>query len=41
MRRRGSLNEVCSWLVNVPGVCLPAMAWAPVYCANLRTALWP
>jgi len=29
------------WFVNVPGVCLPAIAWAPVNWANFRTARWP
>ena len=35
----GSLNSESIWLVYVPGMCLPAMAFAPVYCANFKTAL--
>jgi hypothetical protein len=39
--RRGSLNCLVIWLVNVPGVNLPAIEAAPVYWANLSTARWP
>lgn len=42
MIRRGSLKErAVIELVKAPGTKRPAMAWAPVLAANLRTARCP
>ena len=37
-RRRGSRKAFWIWLVNVPGVNLPATGCAPVYFANFKMA---